>query len=181
MQDRYLVSTMTSLIQVSRHVSPDKLRMLLDANPASIHEVTNDRKTALQLAKDTATRSHPNFALIEAIEAALGKGKRSAARKASVQAAIVPARVSSADSAESKNGGAGKKRKARATSRAAKSKKKTPNKKRKQGDQVQAAGIEAMETPVAADLLLHFSRSNNAAIESTPEEASGFATQVAEV
>lgn len=46
-------------VAVSRHVSPDKLRMLLDANPKSIVEKTNDGMTLLGLAQQTATRSHP--------------------------------------------------------------------------------------------------------------------------
>jgi hypothetical protein len=44
--------------------------LLLAANPKSIIEKTNDRKTALQLATECATVKHPNQSLIQALEAA---------------------------------------------------------------------------------------------------------------
>ena len=43
-------------VACSRHVSPDKLRMLVNANPASIFAVTKDNETVLGLAQSTATR-----------------------------------------------------------------------------------------------------------------------------
>ena len=41
-------------VAVSRHVSPSKLRMLLEVNPAAILERTNEGKSALDIAKETA-------------------------------------------------------------------------------------------------------------------------------
>lgn len=55
-------------VACSRHCSPEKLQMLLDANPASLLEKTTDSRTLLDLAKAKATKSHPNFALISDIE-----------------------------------------------------------------------------------------------------------------
>jgi len=52
-------------VACSRHCSPEKLRMLLNVNPKSLYSTTNDGKTLLSLAQSTATKSHPNFALIE--------------------------------------------------------------------------------------------------------------------
>jgi hypothetical protein len=43
--------------------------MLLDAYPGSLHERTRDGKSLLDLAESSATRSHPNFALIETLKA----------------------------------------------------------------------------------------------------------------
>ena len=57
-------------IAASRHTSPSKLQLLLDANPHSIVERTNNGKTALDLAKATATATHPNFTLIKALATA---------------------------------------------------------------------------------------------------------------
>ena len=151
--------------------------MLLRANPGSIREVINDQRTALQLARDTATRSHPNFALIAALKAAMPVEDGSDGVE--VPAAAARARSTSSSSA-GRNGGK-KKRKGNRTGMVAKAPKKTPSKKRKRSEFRESGSIETMETPVAADLLLHFSRSNKAAIERKPEEMNGFATQVAEV
>lgn len=66
--------------QASRHVSTEKLKMLLEVNPASIICRTRNRKTALQLAKETAVMGHPNHALIRALtakEEAYGKTQSS--------------------------------------------------------------------------------------------------------
>lgn len=52
-------------VAASRHVSPEKLRMLLEVNPSALYEKTNNGETLLDLAKTTATKSHPNYALIE--------------------------------------------------------------------------------------------------------------------
>jgi Ankyrin repeats (many copies) len=52
----------------SLHVSPSKLRLLLDANPLSIFEKTGDGKTALDLAKATATATRPHHVLIKALQ-----------------------------------------------------------------------------------------------------------------
>ena len=55
-------------VACSRHCSPEKLKMLLQANPSSLHAKTGDRKSLMDLAKETATKSHPNLALIEELE-----------------------------------------------------------------------------------------------------------------
>lgn len=52
-------------VACSRHCSPEKLRMLLAVNPASLYEKTLEGHTLLALATSTATKSHPNYALIE--------------------------------------------------------------------------------------------------------------------
>jgi hypothetical protein len=52
-------------VAASRHCSPEKLRMLLAVNPDSLVDATADGETLLSLATSTATKSHPNYALIE--------------------------------------------------------------------------------------------------------------------
>lgn len=55
-------------VACSRHCSPVKLKMLLDVNPAALFEKTADGHTLLSLATSTATNTHPNFILIDAIK-----------------------------------------------------------------------------------------------------------------
>ena len=50
--------------------------MLLEANPASLRAITNDGKTPLALANSTATKSHPNYALIKALEEMVTKERK---------------------------------------------------------------------------------------------------------
>lgn len=52
-------------VACSRHCSPEKLQMLLNVNPASLFAKTNQGHTLLSLATSTATKSHPNYALID--------------------------------------------------------------------------------------------------------------------
>lgn len=52
-------------VACSRHCSPEKLRMLLSVNPRALHDPTGDGHTLLSLATMTATKSHPNYALID--------------------------------------------------------------------------------------------------------------------
>jgi len=52
-------------VACSRHCSPEKLHMLLKINPAALTAKTNDGDTLLGLAIKSATRSHPNYALID--------------------------------------------------------------------------------------------------------------------
>jgi hypothetical protein len=52
-------------VACSRHCSPQKLRMLISVNPASLHERTDKGDTLLSLATKMATKSHPNYALID--------------------------------------------------------------------------------------------------------------------
>jgi hypothetical protein len=55
-------------VAASRHCSPEKLHMLLNVYPEALHETTEEGYTLLSLAKSTATRSHPNLALIGMLE-----------------------------------------------------------------------------------------------------------------
>lgn len=48
-----------------RHCSPEKLRMLLAVHPGSLYEKTDNGETLLSLATSSATKSHPNYALID--------------------------------------------------------------------------------------------------------------------
>ena len=52
-------------VACSRHCSPEKLHMLLKVNKAALTAETNDGDTLLGLAIKSATRSHPNYALID--------------------------------------------------------------------------------------------------------------------
>ena len=61
-------------VATSRHCSPEKLDMLLEAYPESLAETTNDGKTPLMLAKSTATKQHPNRTLLKALEDKIKRG-----------------------------------------------------------------------------------------------------------
>ena len=52
-------------VACSRHCSPEKLQMLLSVNPDSLFAITDDGQSLLSLAMSTATKSHPNYALID--------------------------------------------------------------------------------------------------------------------
>ena len=52
-------------VACSRHCSPEKLHMLLKINRAALTAKTNAGDTLLSLAIKSATRSHPNYALID--------------------------------------------------------------------------------------------------------------------
>lgn len=58
---------MPAHVACSRHCSPEKLQMLLNINLHSLVAETNDGNTLLSLATGTATKSHPNYALIDAL------------------------------------------------------------------------------------------------------------------
>jgi len=60
-------------VACSRHCSPEKLRMLLDAYPESLFAETNEGHTLLSLAKSTATKTHPNFALVDMLKRELAR------------------------------------------------------------------------------------------------------------
>lgn len=60
-------------IACSRHCSPDKLELLLEANPASLHATTYEGHTPLSLAESTATKSHPNYTLICSLKKELAR------------------------------------------------------------------------------------------------------------
>lgn len=51
-------------VACSRHCSPEKLRLLLSANPTALTAKTDEGETLMDLARRTATRTHPNFALM---------------------------------------------------------------------------------------------------------------------
>ncbi len=65
-------------VACSRHCSPEKLEMLLEVNPGSLFAETDDNRSLLALAKGTATKSHPNYALISEIERRLEMASLSA-------------------------------------------------------------------------------------------------------
>lgn len=52
-------------VACSRHCSPEKLHMLLKVHKAALTAKTNSGDTLLTLAIKSATRSHPNYALID--------------------------------------------------------------------------------------------------------------------
>lgn len=62
-------------VAISRHCSPEKLHMLLKANPESLHAKTDLGESLLDLAKTTATQSHPNYALVAELKKCYGGGK----------------------------------------------------------------------------------------------------------
>ncbi|ACI65680.1 predicted protein [Phaeodactylum tricornutum CCAP 1055/1] len=62
-------------VACSRHCSPEKLRMLLSVYRGSLYEKANEGETLLSLATSTATKSHPNYALIEELRLQLSVGK----------------------------------------------------------------------------------------------------------
>lgn len=155
-------------IAASRHVSPDKLRMLLEANPDSIMARTNDGMTLLSLAQTTATASHPNYRLIGSLRCALQQaGCSEAALDATLNA---PCRVSSGDTSDEDLKG---------MAAVVKKMKRMPRKKRHKRaskrvkveeeisntytDNPTMEGPDSMgnlDTPGAADLLLHFASAN---------------------
>ena len=61
-------------VACSRHCSPEKLRMLLRVNPQALRDETVDGHTLLSLATATATKSHPNYALIDELNRLLAGG-----------------------------------------------------------------------------------------------------------
>lgn len=60
-------------VACSRHCSPQKLKMLLAVNPGALYETTENGETLLSLATSTATKSHPNYALIDEINKQLNQ------------------------------------------------------------------------------------------------------------
>ncbi|GAX10037.1 hypothetical protein FisN_25Lh114 [Fistulifera solaris] len=64
-------------VACSRHCSPEKLGMLLAANPAALNATTKDGHTLLSLATKTATKSHPNYALIDELNLLLSASRGS--------------------------------------------------------------------------------------------------------
>ncbi|KAL3914137.1 MAG: hypothetical protein SGILL_006219 [Bacillariaceae sp.] len=81
-------------IACSRHASPHKIAMLLDINPASLHATTDDGQSCLALAENLATKSHPNYALIDDLR------KRLRATGSVIPDYPAPTRVSSNETSE---------------------------------------------------------------------------------
>lgn len=59
-------------VACARHCSPEKLDLLLQANPSALYAKTKQGDTLLSLAVSTATKSHPNTTLIQVLEKRLG-------------------------------------------------------------------------------------------------------------
>ena len=116
-------------VACSRHCSPEKLNMLLEANPSSLFAKTGDGKSLMDLAKETATKSHPNFALIAELERHLELGGGATYAEATQSTIAVRSPDSTPDGREVASPRLGRK-------------------KRKRGEC----------TDDVADLLLHFSR-----------------------
>jgi hypothetical protein len=153
-------------VACSRHCSPEKLRMLLSVNPASLYERTNKGETLLSLATSTATKSHPNYALIDELNRQLHISQDSSHAFASL-AAPVSAEESDGssrgrlDSNETVDPNPNPCR-ARAPGRKSKSSDSDstvePPRKRKPSDSDDSA---VNPPPADVDLLLHFSRNGS--------------------
>lgn len=88
-------------IGCSRHCSIEKIKLLIDANPDSLHARTHQGKTPLSLAKSKATKSHPNYELIKILkrcteETPVPTSMRQApqAQAPATQSSTSPARIS---------------------------------------------------------------------------------------
>lgn len=79
-------------VACSRHCSPEKLQMLLEVHPQALDAKTNDDKSLLGLATGTATKSHPNYALIGDLRRRLSRARIEQGRRGG------PQRVGSNDS-----------------------------------------------------------------------------------
>ena len=166
-----------------RHCSPQKLSMLLQANPRALTAKTNDGATLLSLAVDNATASHPNYALIEEIKRYLQEYEENRGLLQGPQNGLaVPSRVSSDDTsmtapvqrvaaaAVTPTSSNKKRANSGSSSSNSSSRRRTlRNRKRKvnyleeeDGEEEEQEGQRLRqavgETPAAADLLLHFSR-----------------------
>jgi hypothetical protein len=82
-------------VACSRHCSPEKLQMLLRVNPNALKCTTKDGSTLLSLATTSATKSHPNYALIDELRRKL--------EEAGLNNELFPVRVSSNDTNEDDN------------------------------------------------------------------------------
>ena len=72
-------------VACSRHCSPEKLRMLLEANPDALYAETNDGETLLSLATSSATKAHPNFTLLRELRSQIEQRAQQAGRGESAQ------------------------------------------------------------------------------------------------
>jgi hypothetical protein len=153
-------------VACSRHCSPEKLQMLLEVNPTSLFDRTNDGDTLLSLATKTATKSHPNYALIDDLQRRLHLA-------GITEDHAVPNRVSSNDTTDTFSNSEGSpanrsngsnslvsttrvsRRRAPVTSRSRK-RRRTAN-----ADHHQPNIKVEEDTEQQANLLLHFSRQTN--------------------
>jgi len=147
--------------------------MLLSVHPGSLHERTNNGDTLLSLATRKATKSHPNYALIDELNHQIHMAQSSDQAFASLATPI-----SSEESDGSSRGRLNSNdtvdllqpipRKRRAT------------RKRKQPEDDFAVGAIDMDTmpppPADADLLLHFSRNGIITRTSMDDESSSVAS-----
>jgi len=151
-------------VACSRHCSPEKLDMLLQVNPNSLTAITNNGDTLLSLASKTATKSHPNYALVNDIRRRLNL---SAAATALPSATVDPYTVhsnrvsciESSDQGKKNSGPKGFESSLRFTSSFELSTSRSTSRKRKvtADDQENKTTIK-QEDSEQAYLLLHFSR-----------------------
>ena len=147
-------------VACSRHCSPEKLDMLLQVNPNSLTAITNSGDTLLSLATKNATKSHPNYALVNDIRRRLNL---SAAAAALPSAAVHPyevhsSRVSSicsSDQGTKNSGPKGFESSLRSTSSCELS---TSRKRKATADDQENNNAIKQEDSEQAYLLLHFSR-----------------------
>mmetsp|Transcript_11448 Transcript_11448/g.21163 ORF Transcript_11448/g.21163 Transcript_11448/m.21163 type:complete len:447 (+) Transcript_11448:521-1861(+) len=144
-------------VACSRHCSPEKLQMLLDVNPSSLVAKTNDGDTLLSLAIKTATKSHPNYALIDDLRRRLDLN--------GVLHHYIPHRVSSNDTTEgtsSISDGSPDRVKSGALPSSTRSNPRTRSQIRKRKRKVTADADDVKvvmeDDNEQANLLLHFSR-----------------------
>lgn len=114
----------------------------------SIFSTTNGGMTLLGLAKKTATRSHPNYALIRALTKKIREAGGEEAERGLLD--LLPARVSSEDTADSPS---------RVKKRSIIKRVKRSGKCTRNPGQVAVKEEEDFEDP--ANLLLHFSRNSS--------------------
>jgi Ankyrin repeats (many copies) len=104
-------------VAVSRHVSPDKLRLLLDANPSALLAKTNDGQTALALLLllrwvSPRLLQQKGILMLHLLIKVLEEEIQRSARVASLDvAAVLPAHVGSTDMIDVTLKGSGKKQK----------------------------------------------------------------------
>jgi hypothetical protein len=73
-------------VACSRHCSPAKLLMLLAVNPHALYTRTAKGDTLMDLATKTASKSHPNYALIDELKRQLELTRGAAGKVQSVAA-----------------------------------------------------------------------------------------------
>lgn len=141
-------------VACNRHCSPEKLQMLLAANPGALFSKTDDGETLDSLARTSATKSHPNYALIEELNRQLGAVLAPQQPDFTSPVASLPAtavHVSSEDSDYNSRG--------RLSSNDSHELRASNSPSRKRSAKRRKLNIEDTTTPAA--LLLHFSRTGS--------------------